>query len=42
MNAVKLAPKTYPAPEELATPTDLSAEGGRAVVEAVNGLIAAP
>ncbi|MCI0524099.1 MAG: DNA starvation/stationary phase protection protein, partial [Acidobacteria bacterium] len=32
--------KSYPAPKELATPTDLKPEEARSVVEALNPLIA--
>ncbi|WP_047866042.1 Dps family protein [Rubrobacter aplysinae] len=38
--AEKTQVKTFPAPEELATPTDLSPDEAQAVTEAVNPLIA--
>jgi len=40
MQATKTRVKSYPAPRELATPTDLTQDEVRAVTEAVNPLIA--
>jgi starvation-inducible DNA-binding protein len=39
-SSAKGFPKVYPAPAQLATPTDLTAEQAKAVTEAVNPLIA--
>lgn len=40
MSTPKTAPKFYPAPSELKTPTDLTAKQASAIVEAINPLIA--
>ncbi len=40
MSASLAKQKGYPSPAQLATPTDLSQEGVKAIAEAVNGLVA--